>query len=199
MPRQPVAKVGGFGLDRIDRVPFTGRHGDGQEAGRAVADVDSTAGDGVHRELRSSSRPNRPTDRVLNSRRPIHERRRHAPESTGPIRPVPRASPLRGRTSPNRAERRLDRIPLFDIVHLLSSRLPARIMLRRSLHARASSRNPTAGRPGDSACFRLHRPGAPASIAYSDRCSQRDAATGSCVQRTVAPPTPPDRGFGPRP
>ena len=67
----------------------------------------------VHRGLRSPNRPNRPTDRVLNSGRPIHERGRHAPETTGPIRPVPRASSLtggaRGRTAPNTAERRLDR------------------------------------------------------------------------------------------
>jgi len=42
------------------------------------------------------------------------------------------------------------------------------------------------------ASFRFHHPGAPASITYSDRRSQ----TGSCVRRTVALSTPPDRGFG---
>ena len=49
------------------------------------------------------------------------------------------------------------------------------------------------------ASVRLHHPGARASITYSDRRWQRHSPTGSCVQRMVAPPTPPDRGFGPGP
>ncbi len=43
---QPVAKVRGSALDRLDRVPYTGRHGDGQETGgsTAVADVGDHGG-----------------------------------------------------------------------------------------------------------------------------------------------------------